>query len=75
MIFSVAYQDRKSILFIESIILIYSDIYRYTYRVLGIIFLQSLPLYIEIYLVGDNRIVNTSRSLHISDQLGTEDVC
>ena len=35
--------------------------------------LVSPPLYIEIYRVGDNRsTVNTSTTLHISDQLGTE---
>ena len=33
------------------------------------------PVFIEIYRVGDNRrTVNSSTSLHISDQLGTENV-
>ena len=50
---------------------IYIYIKNYT-SVLGIIFSQSLPLYIEIYRVGDNRrTVNTSTSPHISGQLGT----
>ena len=47
-------------------------IYTYIYRVLGITFYWSLP----IYWVGDNRRnVNTSMTPHISDQLGTENSC
>ena len=50
-------------------------LYIYIYRVLGIIYSRSLPLFIEIYRVCDNRrTVNTSTSPHISDQLGTENV-
>ena len=55
---------------------IYICIYILLYRVLGIMYSRSLLLYIEIYRVGDNgRTVNTSTSPHISEQLGTENVC
>ena len=41
-----------------------------------IIFSRSVLQYIVIHRVGDNgRTVNTSTSRHISDQLGTENVC
>ena len=75
MILCFAYPYRKSMSIIE--------IYIYIYRVLGIIYSiysRSLPcsavqVFIEIYRVGDNRrTVNSSTSLHISDQLGTENV-
>ena len=68
MIFSVAYQKRKSMSIIERVI------YIYIYQVIGIIYSRSLLLFIEIYRVGDNRTVNTSTSPHNSDQLGTENV-
>ena len=36
----------------------------------------AISLAVKIYWVGDNRrTVNTSTTLHISDQMGTENVC
>ena len=49
----------------------YSDIY----RVLGIIVFSNLLLYVKSLPVGDNSTVNTLTSLHIFDQLGTENAC
>ena len=51
-----------------------------TYWGLSFVFLTTSltceQVYGEIYPVGDNRgTVNTSTSPHISDQLGTENVC
>ena len=41
---------------------------------LGIIFIAISPvLYLEVYRVGDNRIIVNTSSLHISDQLGVRD--
>ena len=72
-ILSVAYRNRKSISIIERVVSIY--IYIYISRSWRHI-LRSLPLYIEIYRVCDNRrAVNTSSSPHISDQLGSENAC
>ena len=73
MIFSVAYPYRKSMSIIERVIYIYiyiSYIYSSWHHIFAI-----PPVFIEIYRVGDNRRpVNSSTSLHISDQLGTENV-
>ena len=72
MIFSVAYPYRKSVSIVERVIYIY--IYIYISSSWHHIF-ATLPVFIEIYRVGDNRRpVNSSTSLHISDQLGTENV-
>ena len=74
----------KSMSIIERVISIYIYIYIYIYidrhRDLGFIFLTISPtcvqVYIEIYRVGDNRgTVTRSTSPHISDQLGTENLC
>ena len=55
--------------------IIYIYIYIALYRVFGIIYSRSLPMFIEIYCVGDNRTVYTSTSPLISEQLGIENVC
>ena len=69
MIFSVAYPYRKSMSIIERVIYIYK--YRSSWHHIFAI----PPVFIEIYPVGDNRRhVNSSTSLHIFDQLGTENV-
>ena len=66
MIFSVAYQYRKSMSIIERVIYISSS----WHHIFAI-----PPVFIEIYRVGDNRRpVNSSTSLHICDQLGTGNV-
>ena len=67
MIFSVAYPYRKFMSIIERVIYIYISSYWHIFAI--------PPVFIEIYRVGDNRrTVNSSTSLHISDQLGTENV-
>ena len=68
----------KSMSIIERVISIY--VYRHISRSWFHIFLATSPacvqVYGEIYRVGDNRgTVNTSMSLHISDQLGAENAC
>ena len=69
MIFSVAYPYRKSMSIIERVIYIYIERESY-WHIFAI-----PPVFIEIYRVGDNRrTANSSTSLHISDQLGTENV-
>ena len=70
MIFSVAYPYRKSMSIIERVIYIHIYISSSWHHIFAI-----PPVFIEIYLVGDNRRpVNSSTSLYISDQLGTENV-
>ena len=54
-----------------------SQIYMYIYvQFLASHFNDLSPLYIKMHRVGNNRrTVNTSMTLHISDQLGTKNVC
>ena len=68
MIFSVAYPYRKSMSIVERAIYIYiSSSWHHIFAI--------PPVFIKIYRVVDNRRpINSSTSLHISDQLGTENV-